>query len=312
MSASIQVLTRAIQLLEILPRKDSPMCLAEIAEASGLPKSSAYPVSKAGLIMFTKCLAVEYAAEDIRANAFCPGQLLTDMNMKRYAREAARRRLHARGNHAAGLATVPLGRIGTPRDVGLAAAFLVSDASAYMTGQALNVTGGKSPSSSVSPSPKLSDGLSPEAAFPVFLGFSFRLPCILHQQAESRPMKPHETAFPCETPRLSFRMAGPSCTEGMVRYWPHSAAVTEAGAYCGPCQGMHEGINGGGRKAGSQSQEKGLFASPFFPRKPGTPSAPLNAPPQPQGMTPQRPCGSGLPDNTIPKAILRKRSGLPS
>ena len=73
MSASIQVLTRAIQLLEILPRKDAPMCLAEIAEASGLPKSSAYPVSKAGLIMFTKCLAVEYAAEGIRANAFCPG-----------------------------------------------------------------------------------------------------------------------------------------------------------------------------------------------------------------------------------------------
>ena len=92
MSASIQVLTRAIQLLELLPRKDSPMCLAEIAEASGLPKSSAYPVSKAGLIMFTKCLAVEYAAEGIRANAFCPGQLLTDMNVKRYAR----------GNHAAG------------------------------------------------------------------------------------------------------------------------------------------------------------------------------------------------------------------
>ena len=89
MSASIQVLTRAIQPLEILTRKDAPMCLAEIAEASGLPKSSAYPVSKAGLIMFTKCLAVEYAAEGIRANALCPGQILTDMNVKRYAREAA-------------------------------------------------------------------------------------------------------------------------------------------------------------------------------------------------------------------------------
>lgn len=79
MSASIQVLTRAIQPLEILTRKDAPMYLAEIAEASGLPKSSAYPVSKAGLIMFTKCLAVEYAAEGIRANALCPGQILTDM-----------------------------------------------------------------------------------------------------------------------------------------------------------------------------------------------------------------------------------------
>ena len=210
------------------------------------------------------------------------------------------------------IATVPPGGIGTPRDVGLAAAFLVSDASAYMTGQALNVTGGKSPSSSVSPSPKLSDGLSPEAAFPVFLGFSFRLPCILHQQTESRPMKPHETAFPCETPRLSFRMAGPSCTEGMVTYWPHSAAVTEAGACGGPCQGMHEGSTAADGKRAPSLRKRGSSASPFFPRKPGTPSAPLNAPPQPQGMTPQRPCGSGLPDNTIPKAILRKRSGLPS
>ena len=82
-------------------------------------------------------------------------------------------------------------------------------------------------------------------------------------------MKPHETAFPCETPRLSFRMAGQSCTEGMVTYWPHSAAVTEAGAYCGPCQGMHEGINGGGRKAGSQSQEKGLFRFAILSKETG-------------------------------------------
>ena len=142
MSASIQLLTRAIQLLEILPRKDAPMCLAEIAEASGLPKSSAYPVSKAGFIMFTKCLAVEYAAEGIRANALCPGQILTDMNVKRYFREAAEGCTPEETMRRA-IATVPLGRIGTPRDVVLAAAFLVSDASAYMTGQALNVTGGQ-------------------------------------------------------------------------------------------------------------------------------------------------------------------------
>ena len=142
MSASIQVLTRAIQPLEILTRKDAPMCLAEIAEASGLPKSSAYPVSKAGLIMFTKCLAVEYAAEGIRANALCPGQILTDMNVKRYFREAAEGCTPEETMRRA-IATVPLGRIGTPRDVGLAAAFLVSDASAYMTGQVLNVTGGQ-------------------------------------------------------------------------------------------------------------------------------------------------------------------------
>ena len=109
MSASIQVLTRAIQPLEILTRKDAPMCLAEIAEASGLPKSSAYPVSKAGLIMFTKCLAVEYAAEGIRANALCPGQILTDMNVKRYFREAAEGCTPEETMRRA-IATVPLGR----------------------------------------------------------------------------------------------------------------------------------------------------------------------------------------------------------
>ena len=144
MSASIQVLTRAIQPLEILTRKDAPMCLAEIAEASGLPKSSAYPVSKAGFIMFTKCLAVEYAAEGIRANAFCPGDPYGyKMNVKRYAREAAAEGCMPEETMRRAIATVPLGGIGTPRDVGLAAAFLVSDASAYMTGQALNVTGGQ-------------------------------------------------------------------------------------------------------------------------------------------------------------------------
>lgn len=83
------------------------MCLAEIAEASGLPKSSAYPVSKAGLIMFTKCLAVEYAAEGIRANAFCPGQLLTDMNVKRYAREAAAEGCTPEETMRRAIATVP-------------------------------------------------------------------------------------------------------------------------------------------------------------------------------------------------------------
>ena len=93
--------------------------------------------------MFTKCLAVEYAAEGIRANALCPGQILTDMNVKRYAREAAAEGCTPEETMRRAIATVPLGGIGTPRDVGLAAAFLVSDASAYMTGQALNVTGGQ-------------------------------------------------------------------------------------------------------------------------------------------------------------------------
>ncbi|MFQ9869252.1 MAG: SDR family oxidoreductase [Bilophila wadsworthia] len=102
------VLTRAIQPLEILTRKDAPMCLAEIAGRPACPKAA--PIrSAAGLIMFTKCLAVEYAAEGIRANALCPGQILTDMNVKRYAREAAEDCMPEETMRRA-IATVPLGR----------------------------------------------------------------------------------------------------------------------------------------------------------------------------------------------------------
>ena len=65
------------------------------------------------------------------------------MNVKRYAREAAAEGCTPEETMRRAIATVPPGRIGTPREVGLAAAFLVSDASAYMTGQTLNVTGGQ-------------------------------------------------------------------------------------------------------------------------------------------------------------------------
>lgn len=82
-------------------------------------------------------------------------------------------------------------------------------------------------------------------------------------------MKPHETAFPCEPPRLSFRMADPSCTEGMVTYWPHSAAVTEARLAAALVKGCTKGSTAAGRKAGSQSQEKQLFRFAIFSKEIG-------------------------------------------
>ncbi|WP_303236673.1 SDR family NAD(P)-dependent oxidoreductase [uncultured Bilophila sp.] len=135
------LLTRA--LLPLMERGGSVVNVASRAGKRPLPTCSAYSVSKAGLIMFTKCLAVEYAADGIRANALCPGQILTEMNLRRYAREAVAAGCTPEESMRKAIDTVPIGRIGTPRDVGLAAAFLVSDASGYMTGQALNVTGGQ-------------------------------------------------------------------------------------------------------------------------------------------------------------------------
>jgi NAD(P)-dependent dehydrogenase (short-subunit alcohol dehydrogenase family) len=129
-----------------LPLMITGSSIVNIASRAGkrpLPTCSAYSTSKAGLIMLTKCVAVEYAAMGIRANALCPGQILTEMNLRRYTREAAAHQTTREDIMAKAIATVPMGRSGTPEDVGRTAAFLVSEASGYITGQALNVTGGQ-------------------------------------------------------------------------------------------------------------------------------------------------------------------------
>lgn len=129
-----------------LPLMVPGSCIVNLASRAGkrpLPTCSAYSASKAALIMLTRCLAAEYAAKGIRANAICPGQILTEMNLRRYEREARAQGITRDEAMAKTLATVPMGRIGTPDDVGNVAAFLVSEASGYMTGQALNVSGGQ-------------------------------------------------------------------------------------------------------------------------------------------------------------------------
>ena len=129
-----------------LPLMTRGSCIVNMASRAGkrpLPTCSAYSTSKAGIIMLTKCLAVEYAPKGIRANAICPGQILTDMNLRRFDREAQAQGITRDEAMAKMLATVPMGRIGMPEEVGNAAAFLVSAASSYMTGQAVNVTGGQ-------------------------------------------------------------------------------------------------------------------------------------------------------------------------
>jgi NAD(P)-dependent dehydrogenase (short-subunit alcohol dehydrogenase family) len=95
---------------------------------------SAYVASKAGLVGFTKECAREFAAYGIRVNAICPGVIETEMTAHRRTDEL---------QMAKWLADIPQGRLGTPDDVVGLALFLCSDASRYLTGQAINVDGGK-------------------------------------------------------------------------------------------------------------------------------------------------------------------------
>ena len=92
-----------------------------------------YCVSKAGVLMLTKVLALELAPSRIRVNAIGPGMVRTPMNM---AVQSDERLLERR------VRRIPLGRIGEPEDISNAALFLASDESSYVTGEVLFVDGG--------------------------------------------------------------------------------------------------------------------------------------------------------------------------
>jgi NAD(P)-dependent dehydrogenase (short-subunit alcohol dehydrogenase family) len=105
--------------------------------------NGAYAVAKAGLIMLTKVMARELAGAGIRVNAVCPGQIRTDMETWRAPLEAGFLNETVETRNRRVLDTIPLNRFGTPEEVGRVVAFLASEASSYMTGQALNITGGQ-------------------------------------------------------------------------------------------------------------------------------------------------------------------------
>lgn len=116
--------------------------LASVAARSGRPFAAHYSASKTALLSLTKSAAAAFAPR-VRVNAICPGVFLTDMwegimrdRVELFGADAGEDYLREVREAA------PLGRAGDPAEVGSAALFLVSDASSYITGQALNVDGG--------------------------------------------------------------------------------------------------------------------------------------------------------------------------
>lgn len=105
--------------------------------------NGAYAVAKAGIIMLTKVMARELAGIGIRVNAICPGQIMTDLEAWRFGLEAEALGTTVEEQKEEMCKTIPLGRIGEPKEVASLVAFLATDASSYMTGQAINITGGQ-------------------------------------------------------------------------------------------------------------------------------------------------------------------------
>lgn len=105
--------------------------------------NSAYAVAKAGVIMLTKTMAKELGGNGIRVNAICPGQIATDLEKWRFGLEASFFGTTIEQQEKEMCKTIPLGYIGPPREAADLVAFLASDASRYITGQAINIDGGQ-------------------------------------------------------------------------------------------------------------------------------------------------------------------------
>ena len=105
--------------------------------------NGAYAVAKAGVVMLTKVMARELAGNNIRVNAVCPGVITTDFTQWRFELEAALLDSTAADRQAEMVQTIPLGRLGASEEVANLVVFLASGQSSYMTGQAINVTGGQ-------------------------------------------------------------------------------------------------------------------------------------------------------------------------
>jgi NAD(P)-dependent dehydrogenase (short-subunit alcohol dehydrogenase family) len=98
-------------------------------------RGRSYEASKGALTMFTKAVAADWAVHGITVNAIAPGPFLTDAN-KRWIGE----RPEFEGEVAT---SIPMGRWGSPEEIGPLALYLASDASSYMTGSVLVLDGGK-------------------------------------------------------------------------------------------------------------------------------------------------------------------------
>lgn len=92
-----------------------------------------YALSKAGVVMMTRSLAVEWGPRGVRVNTLAPGFILTDLTQKLWSDPTMQ---------AWGETNTPLSRLGQPEDLVGTAVFLASDASAFMTGQVVRVDGG--------------------------------------------------------------------------------------------------------------------------------------------------------------------------
>ncbi|CAN5469685.1 SDR family NAD(P)-dependent oxidoreductase [soil metagenome] len=112
--------------------------MASVQGLQSMPRVPSYAASKGGVLSLTRNMALDYARENIRVNAVCPGTI--DSEMVRAAARAEGGDIEANVQRYG--AFHPIGRIGVPEDIAQAVLFLASDRAAFITGEHLSVDGG--------------------------------------------------------------------------------------------------------------------------------------------------------------------------
>ncbi|WP_415374540.1 3-oxoacyl-[acyl-carrier-protein] reductase [Patiriisocius sp. Uisw_017] len=128
---SVFNMTKAVQRTMLKQRKGSIINMSSVVGVKGNAGQANYAASKAGIIGFSKSVALELGSRDIRSNVIAPGFIETEMTGKLDEAKVQSWR-----------EAIPLKRGGSPEDIANACVFLASDLSGYITGQVLNVDGG--------------------------------------------------------------------------------------------------------------------------------------------------------------------------
>lgn len=128
---SVFNMVKACQKVFLKKRSGSIINISSIVGVKGNAGQSNYAASKAGIIGFSKSMALELGSRNIRSNVVAPGFIETEMT-KKLSEEVVEKWRNS----------IPLKRGGDPKDVANACVFLASDLSSYITGQVINVDGG--------------------------------------------------------------------------------------------------------------------------------------------------------------------------